>query len=63
MIWQEPKNHVDDFYFCCLIVTGFSGKNKLKIVHHNVNYTIKPIPHDDNLRVPQPPENELALME
>ena len=39
MIRQEPKNHVDDCYFCCVIVTGFSAKNKLKIVHHNINST------------------------
>jgi hypothetical protein len=63
MTWQEPKNHVGDCYFRCLIVTGFSGKNKLKTVCHNVNSTITPIPHDDNLRVPQPPENGQAFLE
>jgi hypothetical protein len=53
----------DDSYPCCVIVTGFSAKNKLKIVHHNVNSTITPALHDDNLRVPEPPESGLAFLE
>ena len=31
MIWREPANHVDDCYFCIVIVAGFSSKNKSKI--------------------------------
>jgi len=45
------------------MVTGFSAKNKSKTVYHNANSTMTPIPHDDNLRVPEPPENGLAFLE
>jgi hypothetical protein len=63
MILQEPKNHVDDCCFCRVKVTRFSAKNKSKTVHHNENSTMTPIPHDDILRVPEPPENGLAFLE
>jgi len=45
------------------MVTGFSAKNKSKTMRHNVNPTMTPIPHDDNLRVPEPLENGLAFSE
>jgi hypothetical protein len=36
-IWQEPKNYVDDWYFCCVSVTGFSAMNMHKIMYPNLN--------------------------
>jgi hypothetical protein len=62
-IWCEPKNHVDDCYFCCVSVTGFSAKNKDKIMYPNLNSAMRPILHDDNLPVKEPPENGLAFSE
>jgi hypothetical protein len=63
MMWLEPKNQVDDWYFFFISVTGFSAKNKHKIVYPNLNSEMRPISHDDNLPVPEPPENGLVFLE
>ena len=57
----EPKNRVDDRYSCFVSVTGFSGKNKHRIVYPNLNSAMRPIPHDENLPVPVPTGNGLAF--
>jgi len=61
--WREPKNRVDDWYFCCVCVTGFSAKNKPKIVYPNLNSAVRPVLRDDHIPVPQPSENGLAFLE
>ena len=61
--WREPKNHVDDWYFCCVCVTGFSAKNEHKIVYPNLNSAMRPVPLDNNIPVSQPSENGLAFLE
>ena len=53
--WREPKNLVDDWHFCCASFPSFSAKNKHKIVYPV--YSVRPVPHDDNLPVQEPPEN------
>lgn len=63
MIWREPKNHTDDCYFCCVNVKGFSARNKHKIVYPNIESAMRPVPHDDNLPIPKPPENEMELFQ
>lgn len=55
MVWREPKNHVDDCYFCLTNVNGFSSKNKKHIEYPNVPSAIRPIPHAQDLPVPTPP--------
>jgi hypothetical protein len=61
--WREPKNHVDEWHFCCVCVTGCSAKNKHKIVYPNLNSAMRPFPLDDHIRVSQPSENGLAFLE
>jgi len=61
LIRLEPKNYVDDCYFCFVSVTGFSGKNKHRIVYPNLNSAIRPAPHNEDLPVPEPTENGLAF--
>lgn len=55
MVWRESKNHIDDCYFCCVNVVGFSTKNKNKILYPNLDSARRPIPHDDTLPIPVPP--------
>lgn len=28
IVWMEPQNRIDDSYFCCPNIKGFTGKNK-----------------------------------
>ena len=58
MVWRESKNHIDDCYFCCVNVVGFSTKNKNTIVYPNLDSARRPIPHDDTLPIPVPPFEE-----
>jgi hypothetical protein len=48
---------------CCVTVTGFSAKNNHKIVYPNLNFAMRPVPHDDYLSAPEPPQNGLAFLE
>lgn len=36
MQWREPKDHVQDCYFCCCDITGHNSKNKKEIIYPNV---------------------------
>ncbi|XP_028674419.2 uncharacterized protein LOC114664472 [Erpetoichthys calabaricus] len=56
MIWREQEDHVTDCYFCLVSVSGFSTKNKKSIEYPNLPSAIRPVPHDDRLPVPKPPE-------
>ena len=61
--WREPKNPVDNWYFCCVSFTGVSAKNEHKIVYPNLNSAMRSIPLDSSLPVQEPPENGLAVLE
>ena len=52
MVWREPKNHVDDCYFCLVNVKGFNKKNKQHLQYPNIHFAIRPIPHSDKVPVP-----------
>ncbi|KAI6656240.1 hypothetical protein LOD99_1573 [Oopsacas minuta] len=54
MVWREPKNHYDDCYFCIVNTTGFSMKNKHKIIFPDLQSARRPVPHDVSLPVPTP---------
>lgn len=56
MVWREPANHYDDCYFCMTKIFGYSAKNKNSIVYPNLPSAIRPIPHDDTVPVPTPPD-------
>lgn len=56
MVWREPQNHLDDCYFCITKIAGFSNKNKHKIIYPNIPSALRPVPHDDSMPVPKPPD-------
>lgn len=57
MIWREPKDHVSDCYFCLTDVKGFSKKSKHTVKYAEVSSVTKPIPHSEDLPVPNPPSH------
>ena len=56
MIWHEPRNHVDDCYFCVCDITGYNTKNKKEIIYPNLLSAKRPISHGPGLPVPSPLE-------
>ena len=55
MVWREQENHLNDCYFCMVSTKGFNKKNKSKIQYPNLKSAIRPVPHCDEIPVPQPP--------
>ena len=55
MVWREQSDHVTDCYFCMTNIKGFSQNLKSKISYPVCRSVIKPVPHDPDLPVPQPP--------
>ena len=57
-IWREPRNHVDDCYFCITPQYGFAKKkqqqqtNKNKIQYCSLDSAILPVPHSTKIPVP-----------
>ena len=56
MIWHEPKNHCQDFYFCLTKTKGFSFKQRDKITYPNLDSARTPVPHNDSMPPPVPPQ-------
>lgn len=52
MIWREPRNHVDDCYFCMVNISGYSTKNKKGIFYPNLPSALRPVAHDDSIPIP-----------
>ena len=57
-VWREPRNHHDDCYFCMIDVTKYRKvKGRQNLQYPDILSSRALVPHDDNLPVPQPPEN------
>lgn len=57
-IWREPTNHTDDCYFCVVDITKYrkiKGKSR-KLNYVSIASSIAPVPHDETLPIPSPPE-------
>lgn len=57
MIWREPRDHNEDCYFCSVNITGFSTKNKNKIVYPVMDSARRPVQHCEELPIPIPPDD------
>ena len=54
IISKEPKNHIQDCYFCLVNVKRFSSKCKSKIAFPDLDSARRPVPHDASMPVPLP---------
>ena len=52
MVWREPQNHVDDCYFCMVIITGMNKKTKSSIQYPNLPSARRPVAHCIEVPVP-----------
>ena len=62
MIWREPKDHFQDFYFRLVNAKGFSSKHRKKITYRNIDSALRPVPHEPPMPAPLPPEDGLASL-
>ena len=53
MIWREPKDHLNDCCFCKLNVKGFNRKNKQHIKYFNLDSTLRPVEHCEEVPMPE----------
>jgi len=58
MVWREPSNHSRDGYFCLTppVAKGMNRKRKQSIDYPNIPSAITPVPHGEDLPVPQLPK-------
>ena len=58
MIWREPTDHINDCYFCLTpsMKKGFNRKKTSLIKYPNIPSAIRPVPHCDELPIPEPCE-------
>jgi hypothetical protein len=58
MVWREPSNHSSDAYFCLTppVASGVNRKKKQRIDYPNIPSAIRPLPHGEDIPVPEPPK-------
>ncbi|UYV79958.1 hypothetical protein LAZ67_18001192 [Cordylochernes scorpioides] len=52
MVWQEPKNHNNDCYFCVQDLKHFNKNGKKKFIYKDLYSARLPIPHSPNSPLP-----------
>ena len=57
MIWREPKDHASDCYFCLTNISGITSKSKHTVQYPNLPSALRPVPHSEELPMPEPPKN------
>jgi len=58
MVWMEPSDHISDCYLCLTppVASGMNRKKKQRIDYSNIHPAIRPMPHGEDLPVPEPPK-------
>ena len=58
IVWREPSNHSSDCYFCLTppVVSGMNRRKKHRIDYPNIHSAIRPVPHGEDLPMPEPPK-------
>ncbi len=52
MVWREPKNQVNDYYFLLVMTSGYNMKNKQKLTYPSLNSAVRPVSQSDEISVP-----------
>ena len=52
MVWRELTNHVTDYYFCAIDVTGINRKNQSSLKYPDLESAHRPVAHCDEIPVP-----------
>ena len=57
-VWRDPSNHSSDCYSCLTppVASGMNRK-KQRIDYPNIPFAIRPVPHGEDLSVPEPPKD------
>jgi len=65
MAWKEPSNHSSDCYFCLTspVASGMNRKKKQRIYYPNIHSAIRPVPHGEDLPMPEPPKEYNLISE
>ena len=63
-IWREPRNHVNDCYFCMVDITKFrKTSHRNDIDYPNIPSSMAPVFHSKDLPVPKPLEQQASRSE
>jgi hypothetical protein len=56
MVWRETSNHSSDCYFCLTshVASGIIRKKEQTIDYTNIRSASRPVPHGEDLPVPEP---------
>ena len=52
MVWREPKEHLNDCYFCLLNTKGIKKKSRLNISYPSIPSAIRPVLYSDEFPRP-----------
>ena len=52
MEWREPKDHLNDCYFCMVNLKRIGKKNRQSISYPSIPSAIRPVPHSDEFLPP-----------
>ena len=59
MVWREHSALSSDCYFCLTppVASDMNRKKKQRIDYPSIDSAIRPVPHGEDLPVPEPPKN------